>query len=348
MLFGIIYLSTDILKAYSNGEESKGIRSTILMLTALLGVSGIPLFIWRTKIAQSQAETARDRAYTELFTKAIEQLGAEKPAKKVIVGEDQDHTTIDDYVPNIEVRIGAIFALERIMKDSEKDAASVVDTLAAYVRENCGKPTLVCEIPSPIDFESTREWLNAIQNYVGHVRSPEQGSLVARARALRDQPRVNRADINTALTVIGRRPDWLKDPEKFKSQTSEIPDLQNVNFLGWDLREFDLSWCNLSGANMQGANMLDANMQGANMSHAQMQGAELINAQMQGANMSGANMQGAYMLVANMQGVDMSYAQMQGADMTNAKMQGANMSGANMQRAYMGDAEIQVANMSHA
>ena len=338
MLFGIIYLSTDILKAYSNGEESKNIRSTILMLTALLGVSGIPLFIWRTNIAQSQASTARDRAYTELFTKAIEQLGAEKPAKKVIMGEDQTPTTVDDYVPNIEVRIGAIYALERIMKDSEKDAPAIVDTLAAYVRENCGEPKLECKIPQHNEYKTTSEWIRSIKLYVGNPWRPIEGSLVSRARELSKQSQVNRADIKTALEIIGNRPKWLKDPKLFRYRVTKSPDLRNVNFQGWDLSHFDLSHCDLRGANMQGTILQNTKFQSANMAFAKLQGSNCESAKMHKVNFQLACLQGAILSSAILNGALLDSSELQCADLSftdfeeeatliNLQMQGAILKG---------------------
>ena len=49
-----------------------------------------------------------------------------------------DGTTFIDEstAPNIEVRLGAICALERIAQDSARDHIPVMETLCAYVREN--------------------------------------------------------------------------------------------------------------------------------------------------------------------------------------------------------------------
>lgn len=63
-------------------------------------------FTWRNLIA------TEDKQVTERFTKAIEQLGSEKP----------------------EVCMGGIYALERIANDSEKDHWSVMEILCAFVR----------------------------------------------------------------------------------------------------------------------------------------------------------------------------------------------------------------------
>lgn len=57
---------------------------------------------------------------TDRFTKAIEQLGSDRMA----------------------VRLGAVYALERIAKDSNRDFSVIMETLAAFVRERVPKPSL--------------------------------------------------------------------------------------------------------------------------------------------------------------------------------------------------------------
>ena len=51
---------------------------------------------------------------TDRYTKAIEQLGSDK----------------------LDVRIGGIYALERIARDSARDHPTVIEVLAAFVREH--------------------------------------------------------------------------------------------------------------------------------------------------------------------------------------------------------------------
>jgi hypothetical protein len=61
----------------------------------------------------------REGQITDRFTKAIEQLGAVNT----------------DGRPKMEVRLGAIYALERIAHDSERDHWPIMEVLTAYVRE---------------------------------------------------------------------------------------------------------------------------------------------------------------------------------------------------------------------
>src|SRR4028118_2289012 len=64
--------------------------------------------------ATKNAELAEQGQITERFTKAIDQLGSD----------------------NISIRLGGIYALERIAKDSERDHWTIMEVLSAFVREN--------------------------------------------------------------------------------------------------------------------------------------------------------------------------------------------------------------------
>src|SRR5215210_7432105 len=79
-------------------------------------------FTWRrVEISQRTLETQQDQQVTERFTRAIDQLGQ----------------TDDKGKPKLEIRLGGIYALERIAKDSpERDYSTVMEVLTAYAREN--------------------------------------------------------------------------------------------------------------------------------------------------------------------------------------------------------------------
>ena len=55
---------------------------------------------------------------TDRYTKAIEQLGSDK----------------------LDVRIGGIYALERIARDSARDHPTVMEVLTAFIREHSREP----------------------------------------------------------------------------------------------------------------------------------------------------------------------------------------------------------------
>src|SRR5208283_4013250 len=72
-----------------------------------------------------RVKVAEQGHITDRYTKAIEQLGALTAASK----------------PNVEVRLGAIYALERIAFDSPRDHWPIMEVLTAYVRQNAPAPT---------------------------------------------------------------------------------------------------------------------------------------------------------------------------------------------------------------
>jgi hypothetical protein len=72
------------------------------------------------RTTQESLKVTRETQITDRFTKAITQLGA----------------TDSQGRKQIETRLGAIYSLERIAKDSPVDHWSIMEILTAYVREN--------------------------------------------------------------------------------------------------------------------------------------------------------------------------------------------------------------------
>lgn len=146
-----------------NGN-SEDVRNSLLAVAALIGV---PFLIWRTLIASKQTNISREGHYTALFTKAVEQLGADKVVKKREFKAEYERfddgrikkdplgkpipklsdagEPLGEYVSyemtttNYEVRLGAIYALERIAQDSTRDALPIYLTLCSYIDNNAEK-----------------------------------------------------------------------------------------------------------------------------------------------------------------------------------------------------------------
>jgi hypothetical protein len=100
-----------------------------LMMAGVAGAIGV-YFTWRN-LSQTRRSSERTLWLTEQgqitdrFTRAIEQLGE----------------TDDNGKPKLELRLGGIYALERIAWDSpERDYSTVMEVLTAYVRENASWP----------------------------------------------------------------------------------------------------------------------------------------------------------------------------------------------------------------
>jgi Pentapeptide repeats (8 copies) len=194
---------------------------------------------------------------TDRYTKAIEQLGSNK----------------------LDVRIGAIYALERIARDSARDHPTVMEVLAAFIREH-----------------SREQW-----------PEPEPGGQA--------QERSTRPDVQAALTAVGRR-DARHDIRfrRIDLSRANLPgaSLPFANLAVADLRGADLTGADLTGADLSGANLTRANLSRANLESTHLDFADLIGADLTSAyggsailtdaNLTGADLTGAYI------GDDLSHA----------------------------------------
>jgi hypothetical protein len=183
---------------------------------------------------------SREGHITDRFTKAIEQLGKMDGAK-----------------PNFEVRLGAIYALERIALDSPRDHWTMVEILTAYVRQNA---------PVGLDRHCTES----------------------------DTPRI---DIQAILTVLGRREtDTEREQFSRSVYLSLMPsflcgaNLNNANLKGADLEKVVLKGASFWGADLRGAALIKANLQDADLRAAKLEGAFFREAMLEGADLEGANL----------------------------------------------------------
>jgi hypothetical protein len=241
-------------------------------------------FTWRrVEISQRTLETAQDQQVTERFTRAIDQLGA----------------TDDDGKPQLEIRLGGIYALERIARDSpERDYSTVMEVLTAYVRENAPWPPKSSKSPER-DFIKPPERGSVSISASNEATEPDKDS-VQGVEAPTGTPRT---DIQAVLDVLKRREED-RIPEKHRVRLDlRGTDLRGVNLLGASLRRADLC-----GADLRGADLREADLCGADL-----QGADLLGANLRRADLLGADLQGAYLRKADLRGADLRVADLRGA-----------------------------------
>jgi hypothetical protein len=209
----------------------------VLLLGFLATATGLVL-TWRNlQITQSTAirtlQLTQDRQITEHYTRAIEQLGSDK----------------------LEVRLGAIYALERIAKDSERDHWPIMEILTAYVRQRAPWP------PKPISPEDTPP-----------DREPSPTT-----------------DIQAILVVLGRR------TRTYGKGENERLYLMYTDLRGALLVGAHLEGAYLEGAHLERAYLLDAHLQGTLLQAAHLQGALLGGAHLEGAKLKYAHLSDAYL-----------------------------------------------------
>ncbi len=107
-------------RAFRNASLS--VAGSITLSIAALGVI---LTVIRNLLTREQNRTDEERLVTEQISRSVDQIGAYK--------QSADGKILE---PNMEVRLGGLYSLQRIMKNSQSDEDSIAKIFYAYVREN--------------------------------------------------------------------------------------------------------------------------------------------------------------------------------------------------------------------
>ena len=226
-------------------------RGRLLTLGAGVFVAGALIFTARN------FTLSREGQVTDRYTKAIEQLGSDKLA----------------------ARIGGIYALERVARDSARDHRTVMEVLAAFIREH---PHEQGATPAPAT--------DALPTQI-----PEADALPTRTI---------RPDVQAAVTVIGRR---------IPRNDRERINLTGAILGGADLADANLGFARLTRADLHDANLIGANLTSARLDGADLGGADLSYADLYDANLSRANLSRTDFLWANLTGTFLVGADLSGA-----------------------------------
>lgn len=318
-------------------HDHEAVRNNGLILAAVF--AGI-FAGWRGVILSKQADIAEQGHITDRYIKAVEQLGAEKTQK---IGNGDEKT-----VPNIEVRIGALYTLERIAQESLRDHIPIMETICAYIRENA---RLDNKNYDRVDAEMTRQRQRELID-----RSKERGETVPSIEEIEDVTiyRAPREDIQIAVTILGRRGVGRVDYEAVRYRgEKEDPyrlDLRATLLARVDLCNAELGPVLLDGTNLAGAKLNDANLMGAdlhsaNLAQASLDEADLRWARMNWTKLSGARMRGANLTSAALFFADLTWTKLDGANLTNAGLHGvdftrADLHGANLTGAWLNRANF--------
>jgi len=259
-------------------------RKTVAQILGSLVLIGGFYFTWKNLAltTKSQAEGQRIAIagpITDRFTKAISQLGDAR----------------------LEIRLGGIYALERIAKDSAKDHWPIMEVLTTFVREHARCNLLADASPRP------------------------EGESLKPA-----------TDIQAILTVIGRR---LRTSQNGEDQRLDLSHtclsgvfLVRANLMGADLNGTDLTKAvlfeaDLGEARLRGAVLVEANLTGASLQGAYLSGADLRVADLSGANLKHAELSGVILTGTK---EHFAPADFSGAKLTHAVLNGAVLYGTNL------------------
>jgi len=283
LIWGLPALLTEHPHIDAAADRHKAISDTRTGLIAVVvaaGAGGGLAYTARTY------RLSREGHITDRYSKAIEQLGHDK----------------------IEIRLGGIYALERLMRDSPPDQPTIMEVLAAYVRKHSPKVLVPADVGS----------------------HPDEADATLPSESARQYPP---QDVHAVLTVLARR----------HAVAREHPIDLRVADLSWaNLRVAHLSWADLSGTNLTRANLAWADLKGADLTRANLAWADLI-----GANLFGADLTGADLTDANLIDANLTDATLFGANLTDARFTGANLTDARFTRANLTRARLSKADMQN-
>jgi uncharacterized protein YjbI with pentapeptide repeats len=266
-------------------------RGRLLTLGAGLLAGGVLVFAARALVLFRRGQA------TDRYTKAIEQLGSTE----------------------LDVRIGGIYALEGVARDSARDHPMVMEVLTAFVREHSRE-----QWPPPDSPGTT--W----KTWRGRFRTGG-----------RPQERFTRPDVQAAVTVLGRR-DAGRDIQRIHLNGADLTgaDLNDANLSGADLtevtlRDADLVRADLTGATLRDADLTRADLTEAGLPSADLGGADLTEATLRGTRLRSADLQATTLTGATLTRADLTSAFLGGADLTEATLAGADLGSADLTRARL-------------
>jgi Pentapeptide repeats (8 copies) len=277
----------DLLQ-YETDNQIKIWTGIIGLFTGIAAVTA-GVIAWRNlRATQAKLEVDREAQITNRFTQAITQLGAE----------------LKDGKPNLEVRLGGIYALERIARDSPRDHWTIMEILTAYVRENA-------------------RWVEPTPAPGGGAVSSAEDAVPEQSPNIEGPPPLH-TDIQAILRVLGRR---------MRSEDRAEPDKLDLH--GTDLRRADLY-----DAHLEDARFYDAHLEGADFRDAHLEGAEFVGAHLQDARFSDAHLEGARLVDAHLQDARLLGAHLQDARLLGAHLQGAHLGSAHLKGAWFVGADL--------
>lgn len=272
LVLAIIFIPQWQARDISNPKDHAIIENAA-RLTLVQAFGGLFVFVTAYVSFQNLVAT-QEKQVTERFAKAIELLGNE----------------------NIHVRLGGIYALERISKDSDKDYWQVMEILTAYVRERSPYPPKNKAISLTTDIQAIL-------------------TVISRRGKSYGQGEENRLDLS-------------------KSNLYEA-NLERVNLEQANLEGVNLEEANLDRAVLRGAILMEANLKNANLEEANLEEALLVEANLENAILGGAILRRAVLREVKLGEANLSSANLEEANLEGANLYKAILTGTNLMETYL-------------
>jgi hypothetical protein len=240
-------LSVDAAERFKAEDEAR--RTLVQLFGGLALLFGLWLTLREVRASEQTAASSLGGQVTERFGRAIEHLSS----------------------AHLVTRLGGIYALERIARDSAPDHWTVVEVLLAFIRDAV----------------------------------PAKGCHEARYSASEPAPPPG-ADVQAALTVVGRR-NAERDGDRILDLART--DLRGADFRGLDYRKAHFLGACLQSANFTAAQLQEADFSAASLlsvclTDANLDDANLITARTGGTYCHRTSLRGTKVSEDNLKGLD--------------------------------------------
>jgi uncharacterized protein YjbI with pentapeptide repeats len=259
------------------------------------------------RVNERTHDREREAQLTERYTRAVDQLGSAV----------------------LDVRLGGIYALERLARDSPPSQPTIVEVLSAFARVHSTDPALR-PAATPTAPSGTR------------------GNPKTAATPTRSGPVRPAVDVHAAVTVLARLP-VLKEVPRAALTGADLTGPASLARLhvprDGSLAHADLTDADLTGASLDGVDLTDATLIGADLTRAALGEAELTRADLADADLTRAVLGGANLTRARLGGASLTSAWLVGANLTDTRLDKADLTdarlgGANLTRADLGGANL--------
>jgi uncharacterized protein YjbI with pentapeptide repeats len=305
---------------FSLSKDLVGLRKDQVVLqnkvyeTLVQGLGGAFFFV-TAYLTWRNIKATEEKQITERFSQAVGFLGK----------------------PELEVRLGGIYALEILSRDSQKDYWQIIEILTAYVRTK-----------APVQNDSNH--LNDEENKRHDIPIDIQAVLTILKRRNPDKTHIESNYIDLGKTNLNWA--YLKEANLDRANFNNAclkrinfhrASLQHAKFWNADLTEADLKFAILNDAELGRAILREADLW-----EAKLQRVELISADLQQAKLGCAQLQGANLKRANLRQAKLKGAQLQSIKLNGKKVKKTNLEDANLQESDFSGANLTNANLTRA
>lgn len=249
---------------------------------------------WRQlRVSQEGLNATREGHITDRFSRAVDQLGSEKP----------------------DVRIGALYALWRIADHSPDDREAVISIMAAFLRTHLPWP------PHGQDAPAADAAINSVPPL--ETRAADAQVALTRLGVLCQERQPDW--LNVSYTDL-RRADcdglWLHHIN-FDGACLEAASIYQVNLTKASLIAANMRHVELGTSILHESRCIEADLRGARMVRADLGNADFSDADLREANLRKALGRGTKFVGADLRLADLRGTDLTGADLTRAKLEGA-------------------------